>query len=82
MLDMRGGIRSDVTVARLAEERFVIGANGPRDLAWMRRHLPARWKVTVSDITEATCCIGLWGPAARQILEPIADGDLPSPTCR
>ena len=40
MLDVRGGIRSDVTVARLAEDRFLIGANGPRDLAWLRRHLP------------------------------------------
>ena len=79
MLDTRGGIRSDVTVARLAEDRFVIGANGPRDLAWLRRHLPPDGTVTVSDITEATCCVGLWGPAARQILEPIADGDLSFP---
>ncbi|HEY6567499.1 MAG TPA: FAD-dependent oxidoreductase, partial [Actinomycetota bacterium] len=79
MLDARGGIRSDVTVARVAEDRFVIGANGPRDLAWLRRHLPPDATVTVSDITEATCCVGLWGPAARQILEPIADGDLSFP---
>ncbi len=29
LLDDRGGIRSDVTVTRLAEDRFWIGGNGP-----------------------------------------------------
>ncbi len=76
MLDVRGGIRSDVTVARLAEERFLIGGNGPRDLAWLRRHLPPDGSVAVSDLTETTCCAALWGPAARAIVEPIAEGDL------
>ena len=51
LLDVRGGIRSDITVARVAEDRFVIGANGPRDLAWLRRHLPPDGSVTVTDLT-------------------------------
>lgn len=77
MLDVRGGIRSDVTVARIEPERFLIGANGPRDLAWLRRHLPPDGSVTVSDRTEITCCVALWGPAAREILRPLADVDQP-----
>jgi glycine cleavage system aminomethyltransferase T/glycine/D-amino acid oxidase-like deaminating enzyme len=76
LLDPRGGIRSDVTVARVADDRFVIGANGPRDLAWLRRHLPPDDSVTVTDLTGSVCCLGLWGPAARDILAPVADGDL------
>nr|BFE87877.1 hypothetical protein GCM10020093_104780 [Planobispora longispora] len=37
LLDPGGGIRSDLTVARLGEERFQVGANGNLDLAWLRR---------------------------------------------
>jgi glycine cleavage system aminomethyltransferase T/glycine/D-amino acid oxidase-like deaminating enzyme len=79
MLDVRGGIRSDVTVARLAEDRFLIGANGPRDLAWLRRHLPPDADVAITDLTGATCCAALWGPAAPEILRPVAEGDLTFP---
>ena len=75
MLDERGGIRSDVTVARLGEDRFVIGGNGPRDVAWLRRHAPRDGSVTVAQVTDhATAAV--WGPAARAIVQPIADTDL------
>ena len=75
MLDHEGGIVSDVTVARLAEERFQIGLNGRRDLVWMARHLPPDGSVRVRDITGATCCIGLWGPLARDLVQPLSDDD-------
>ena len=77
MLDVRGGIRSDVTVARLAEDRFLIGGNGPRDVAWLRRHLPPDGDVWVTDVTEPTCCAALWGPAARSIASSIDGLDGP-----
>ena len=44
MLNHRGGIECDFTVARLAEDRFSIvtgTAFGNHDREWMRRHLPA-----------------------------------------
>ena len=77
MLDVRGGIRSDVTIARLAEDRFLIGGNGPRDAAWLRRHLPPDADVAVADVTESTCCAALWGPASRGIVSAIATLDGP-----
>ena len=77
MLDVRGGIRSDVTVARVADDRFLIGGNGPRDVAWLRRHLPPEGDVAVADVTEATCCAALWGPAARAIASSLAALDGP-----
>ena len=40
LLDTDGGIRSDVTVARLAVDLFQVGANGNLDLDWFHRHLP------------------------------------------
>ncbi|MET3807264.1 glycine cleavage system aminomethyltransferase T/glycine/D-amino acid oxidase-like deaminating enzyme [Nakamurella sp. UYEF19] len=75
MLDVDGGIRSDVTVARLGAEHYQVGANGAIDLDWMRRHLPAASSVQVRDITAGTCCIGIWGPRARDVVQPLTDAD-------
>ncbi|MFJ3669486.1 FAD-dependent oxidoreductase [Streptomyces sp. NPDC090106] len=75
LLDHDGGIRSDVTVARLARDLFQIGANGNTDLDWLTRHLPADGTVQVRDITPGTCCVGLWGPLAREVLQPLTDED-------
>jgi glycine cleavage system aminomethyltransferase T/glycine/D-amino acid oxidase-like deaminating enzyme len=81
LLDDHGGIRSDITVARLAEETFQVGANGPTDLVHLsrearrqRRDIPDRW-VQVRDITGGTCCIGLWGPLAREVVAAISPDD-------
>src|SRR5690606_11618005 len=40
LLDAKGGVRSDLTVARIEEDRFQIGANGNLDLDWITRHAP------------------------------------------
>jgi dimethylglycine oxidase len=70
MLDENGGIRSDLTVARLDTDRFQVGANGPLDMDWITRRLPDAG-VTVRDITGGTCCIGAWGPRARDLVAPL-----------
>ncbi|MEB3372316.1 FAD-dependent oxidoreductase [Saccharopolyspora mangrovi] len=74
MLTPEGGVRSDITVARLGRDHFQVGCNGPRDIAWLRDH--ADETAQVRDITGATCCIGLWGPRARDVLQPLADIDV------
>jgi len=74
LLDTAGGIRSDVTVARLGEELFQVGVNGPLDLDWLLRHAPAG--VSVRDVTGGTCGVGLWGPLARDVVAPLTDIDL------
>ncbi|MGH3978507.1 MAG: GcvT family protein [Pseudonocardiaceae bacterium] len=74
MLDATGRIRSDITVARLAADRFQVGLNGPRDIAWLRRHADDR--VGVRDATGGTCCVGLWGPRARDVLASLASTDV------
>ncbi|MFE0150008.1 FAD-dependent oxidoreductase [Nonomuraea sp. NPDC059007] len=74
LLDAGGGVRSDLTVARLAEERFQVGANGNLDLDWLRRHAPG--DVQVRDITPGTCCVGVWGPRARELVQPLTDLDM------
>ncbi|MHC0433103.1 GcvT family protein [Streptomyces sp. O3] len=73
LLDPRGGIRSDLTVARLGAHRFQVGANSPADLDWLRRHAPD--DVTLRDITSGTCCVGVWGPLARALVQPLTSDD-------
>jgi glycine cleavage system aminomethyltransferase T len=75
LLDESGGIRSDITVARLDAEMFQIGANGPADVAWLRRFLPEDGSVQVRDVTGALACVGLWGPRARDIVERVSGDD-------
>jgi 4-methylaminobutanoate oxidase (formaldehyde-forming) len=74
MLNARGGIECDFTVTRLEEERFRIvtgTAFGRHDLAWIRQHAPEDGSVTVEDVTSKYACLGLWGPSAREILQPL-----------
>ncbi|WP_028803600.1 GcvT family protein [Streptomyces sp. 142MFCol3.1] len=73
LLDETGGVRSDLTVARLAPDRFQVGANSPADLDWLIRHAPG--DVHLRDITSGTCCIGVWGPLARELVQPLTDDD-------
>ena len=76
LLDERGGIRSDITVARLGDQRFQVGCNGPLDVDWLEHHRPADGSVHLTDLTSATCCLGLWGPRAREVLGRITGDDV------
>jgi glycine cleavage system aminomethyltransferase T/glycine/D-amino acid oxidase-like deaminating enzyme len=79
MLNRRGGIECDFTVARLGEERFSIvtgTAFGNHDREWMRRHLPAAGGVHLADVTSQFACFGIWGPRAREVLAALTPHDL------
>jgi len=83
MLNTRGGIECDFTVTRTAEDRFLIvtgTAFGRHDLAWIRQH--ADGGVAVDDVTSAYACLGLWGPRARAILQPLTETQLDFPYMR
>jgi glycine cleavage system aminomethyltransferase T/glycine/D-amino acid oxidase-like deaminating enzyme len=80
MLNGRGGVECDFTVARLAEDRFSIvtgTAFGRHDLAWIRRH--AGPDVRVEDVTSRWSCAGLWGPRAGDVLSEVCTDDLNFP---
>jgi 4-methylaminobutanoate oxidase (formaldehyde-forming) len=81
LLNMRGGIECDLTVTRLGEDRFrlVTGtAFGRHDLSWLRQHAPDDGTVQVHDVTSQLACFGLWGPAARTVLQPLTRTSLAS----
>jgi glycine cleavage system aminomethyltransferase T/glycine/D-amino acid oxidase-like deaminating enzyme len=79
MLNRRGGIESDLTVTRIADDRFqlVTGTSfGAHDLGWLRRHMPADGSVYVDDVTASRACFGVWGPRSRAILQTLTKTDL------
>ncbi|MEM1149726.1 MAG: FAD-dependent oxidoreductase [Pseudomonadota bacterium] len=75
-LNDRGGIELDVTVTRVGDEAFHLtsgAATRARDLVFLRRALPA--SISLSDVTEAFCTIGVMGGGSRACLNAL--GDLP-----
>jgi len=74
-LDEAGGVRSDLTVTRLSPDTFQVGANGNLDLDYFRRQAPADGSVHIRDITGGTCCIGVWGPRARELVQALSSDD-------
>lgn len=82
LLNERGGVRSDLFVTRLGAEMFQIGANTATDFAYLsceaRRQgqkSPRQW-VQVREVTGHTCCLGLWGPRAHDVVRTLTTDDL------
>lgn len=76
-LDVRGGVRADLTVVRLAADRYRVidGADaGHRDYVYLKRLAEDRgWRVFIEDRSDHIACLGLWGPNARRMLQAVAD---------
>ena len=79
MLNSRGGIECDLTVARIAEDRFyIVTGTGFRthDFAWIKDHIPAGTDVTLTDVTEQYGTLSLMGPRARDVLAAVTSADV------
>lgn len=79
-LNERGGIESDLTIARMGDEHFrlVTGtAFLASDLGWMQlQQARLGLEVELCDVTEQYGCLGLWGPDARRTLERVTADDV------
>jgi 4-methylaminobutanoate oxidase (formaldehyde-forming) len=79
MLNRRGGIESDLTVTRVAENEFylVTGTGfATHDFDWVRRNIPAGCDARIEDVTSAWAVLSLMGPSARDVLQPLVRSDL------
>ena len=79
MLNARGGIETDITVNRLAEDRYLVISSAttqPRDKAWIERHIAGDAQVTLTDVTSGYAVLSLQGPRSREILARVTDADL------
>ena len=78
ILDENGGFRSDLTIMRLAQDRFRVvtgAAHGMVDLKWFADRLPDTG-AQIADLTSSWTTIGLWGPRARDILGELTSADV------
>jgi 4-methylaminobutanoate oxidase (formaldehyde-forming) len=78
-LNERGGIEADVTVSRLAEDRFLVvagAATAVRVLDWLRRTMPEAARVSVTDVTSAYAVLAVMGPNSRDLLASVSTADL------
>ncbi|MGZ6546261.1 MAG: GcvT family protein, partial [Actinomycetota bacterium] len=89
-LNEAGGIKADLTIMRLGEHAFRVvtgGHGGMVDLKWIADHLPADGSAQLFDATSAWSKIGVWGPAARDLVGSLTEDDVsnegfPFATCR
>ena len=79
MLNERGGFESDLTVIRLAADRFLIitgSAQTTRDMDWIARHLLPGEHAFLTDVSAMTAVLSLMGPNARELLARVSPDDL------
>ncbi len=72
-----GGVIDDLLVYRFEDHWMLVvnASNLEKDLAWIRDHVQDR-AVAVDDRSDDTALLALQGPAAREILRPLADVDV------
>ncbi|HTV51748.1 MAG TPA: FAD-dependent oxidoreductase [Steroidobacteraceae bacterium] len=78
-LNPRGGIEADLTVTRLAPERFLLVTAAFTQThveAWIRNHVPAGAHCLVTDQSNAYVMLSVQGPASRALLQSLTDADL------
>jgi 4-methylaminobutanoate oxidase (formaldehyde-forming) len=79
LLDGRSGIVGDVTVTRLADDRFrvVTGAGAvDSDRGWLELNRTDGDDVTIEDVSDDLAVIGIWGPESRDALAAVTDDDV------
>jgi 4-methylaminobutanoate oxidase (formaldehyde-forming) len=78
-MNERGGVEADLTVTRIAEDRFLVVAAElfhRRVETMMRRGFSADARVYVTDVTSAYSLLSVQGPRSRQLLSRITSADL------
>ncbi len=76
MLNEDGGIETDVTVSCIDKNYFRIvssAATRERDKFHLLKYLSE--DVKFIDVTEEICCLGLFGPKSRDMIQKISDED-------
>ena len=79
MLNERGGFESDLTVMRLASDRFLIvtgSAQPVRDADWINRHISADEFAVLSDVSALTSVISVMGPRAAELMRRVSPDTL------
>jgi len=79
ILNEAGGILMDLTIMRLAHDRFRVvtgGGMGMRDKKLFVDALPSDGSAQLHDATNQWTTIGLWGPRSRDVLASVTEADV------
>jgi 4-methylaminobutanoate oxidase (formaldehyde-forming) len=78
-LNQRGTLEADLTVIKVTEEEFIVVATDTMHRhveSWLRRNIPSRAYVTVTDVTSAYGQLNIQGPKSRELLQLLTTTDL------
>jgi sarcosine dehydrogenase len=78
MLNERGTYESDVTIARLARDKFLLitgSAQATRDADWIARHVRQDLHMSLTDVTGAWTVLSVMGPNSRRLLQAVSRAD-------
>ena len=79
LLNERGGFESDLTVIRLATQRFLIvtgSAQTTRDRDWIDRYIAPTEHAHLTDVSAMFSVLSVMGPRARELLARVSPDDL------
>ena len=79
LCNAKGGVEADLTVTRLAEDRFylVTGSGyAVHDRNWIETHMPRDGSVALRDVTSGRAVINLSGPGSREVLAQVAEQEV------
>jgi heterotetrameric sarcosine oxidase gamma subunit len=82
-LNERGGMEADLTVTRLAEDKFFIVSAGDfytHDLMWLKKHVPYDTRAFVTDVTSGYTLINIQGPKSRELIQRLTTADVSKET--
>lgn len=74
MLNAKGGIECDLTLARLSHDAYYIvtgTAFATHDYDWIRRNIPEGSNVQLTDVTSSHAVLSVMGPNARRVIEKL-----------
>ncbi|MEI8299238.1 MAG: FAD-dependent oxidoreductase [Pseudomonadota bacterium] len=78
-LNERGGIEADLTVTRLASDRFLVltaAFTQTHVEAWIRNNTPEGAFCVLTDVSGAYAMLNVQGPLSRQLLQSMSSDDL------
>jgi glycine cleavage system aminomethyltransferase T/glycine/D-amino acid oxidase-like deaminating enzyme len=79
LLNEKGGIRTDLVIARTGKQAFRVitgGGHGGVDKKWFLDHLPVDGSAQLHDLTSSLATVGVWGPSARDLLAAVTEDDV------
>ena len=78
-LNSRGGIEADLTITRLAADRYLVVTAAFTQThveSWIKNQIPAAAHCVITDVSGAYSMLNVQGPASRALLQALSGDDL------